>query len=160
MPKENKKMKSWQIFHFARKYLGRHALYACFGKKNARTVEYWCEDPKYTNKPEEAWDPIKGVKLLFTSLDDAGHIGVIRSAVSYLVSDTELADGGCPEHLAEPLPTLSEEILADYRAVADLQAALDRNADIEEVMMLKGEAIAEIERTVAKYREGLWSSQG
>jgi len=150
MPKETIKMKSWQVFHFARKHLGRHLLYACFGKKNARTVEYWCQDPRFSAKPEEAWDPIKGVKLLLTALDDAAHTSTIRSTIGYLLSGTSIEFDHRSEFV-EPLPSLEAEILADYRAVADLQAAIDQGADIEEVEVLKDEAMNEIERTYAKY---------
>ena len=64
MAKEKANMRSWQVLHFARKHLGRSSLYAIFGRKNARTVDYWCEDPKYTGKEECAFDPIQGVKDL------------------------------------------------------------------------------------------------
>src|SRR3989339_2215662 len=111
------KMQSWQVLHFARKHLGRSALYIIFGKKNARIVDLWCEDPKTTGKDEQAYDPIRGVNELLTALDDNGHTGVIRACLAYLRSGTSL-DDDCLPAVTEPLPTLAEEELADYHAVA------------------------------------------
>lgn len=152
MPKQPSEMQSWQVFHFARKYLGRSVLHGIFGRKNARTVEYWCENPRNTNKPESAYDPIRGTKSLLELLDDQGHCGVVRSCIAYLLSGTSL---GCDIHpqIVEPKPTIAEEILADYQAVARLQQAIDEHGEIEGIDKLKREAIAEIERTVAKYRK-------
>lgn len=144
-------MQSWNVFHFARKHLGRAALYSFFGKKNARAIDYWCEDPKYTNKPPEAYDPVSGVKNLLEALDDHGHCGVVRSCIAYLVSGTSLGCGVEQPPLVEPLPTIHQEILADYAAVAELQRAIDDAAPLSTITACKREAIAEIERTVAKY---------
>lgn len=151
MPKVKAEMKSWQIFAFARKHLGRSAIYSLFGKKNARTVEYWCQDPKFTNKPDGATDPIQGVKNLLDTLDDYGHAGVVRACLAYLAAGTSAAEDH--ETLTELLPSIHEEILADYAAVASLQQAINDGCDISVVTALKKEATAEIERTVAKYIE-------
>lgn len=152
MPKEDGKMKSWQVFHFARKHLGASSLYAIFGKKNARAADYWCQDPKYTDKAESAYDPVQGVKNMLSMLDDHGHVGVVRACIAYLCSDTSL-DCGCKSNIDEPLPTLNEEILADYKAVACLQAAIEDKMPMAVVNSLRDEAIADIERTCAKYME-------
>lgn len=149
-------MQSWQVFHFARKYLGRSALYVIFGKKNGRAVEYWCEDPKTTDKPSGAYDPIQGVKNLLTALDDQGHCGVVRSCLEYLAAGTSAGCGQRPE-IIEPLPTVNEEILADYSAVGEMHRAIAGDATPHTVLALKNEAIAEIERTYAKYRAGFAS---
>lgn len=150
MANQTKQMQSWQFFHFARKHLGRSVLYAIFGKKNARTVDYWCEDPKYTGKETHAFDPIQGIKDLLDMLDDHGHAGVVRSCLSFL-SPTDV--DGIVSEVTELLPTMAEEKLADFRAVAEFQAAVDACASCSEVNALKLEAIAEIERTFAKYKE-------
>lgn len=152
MAKRQAAMQSWNIFHFARKHLGRSALYSMFGKKNARRIDYWCEDPKYTTKPEFAYDPIMGVRNLLETLDDHGHCGVVRACIAYLSAGTS-ACCGFEAAVVEPLPTVAEEILADYQAVADLQRAIEDDADMEEIDLLKREALDEIERTVAKCRE-------
>ena len=152
MPKSATKLQSWQIFHYARKHLNRSTLYSIFGKKNARTVDYWCENPKFTGKSEEAYDPIQGVKDLLETLDDQGHCDVVRSAVAFMVSGTsiESEDGTA---IKDILPTLTEEILADFRAVAAMQASIEAGQHPDEVAAWKRSAIAELERTVAKYRE-------
>lgn len=147
------KMQSWQVLHFARKHLGRSALYAIFGKKNARTVDYWCEDPKTTGKQDDAYDPIQGVKDLLSALDDLGHTGIVRACLAYLRSGTSL-DDDCPPAVTELLPTLAEEELADYHAVAAMQHAIDQGKPPAVVSSLKKSAIEEIERTYAKYLEG------
>ena len=152
MPKSSAPMQSWQVFHYARKHLNRSVLYAIFGKKNARTVDYWCENPKFTNKTEQAYDPIQGVKDLLEQLDDQGHCPVVRAAIAYLVSGTSLDLGIDPE-IIEPMQTIQDEILADYRAVASMQAAIEAGHHPDEISALKRAAIAEVERTFAKYRE-------
>lgn len=125
-------------------------LYRIFGTRNARTVNLWCEDPKCTAREDGAYDPISGVKALFDELDSYGHVGVVRSCITYLVSDTSVGVNGELE-LVEPRPTIAEEILLDYKAVAELQAAIDAAREAEHIVVLKNAAIAEIERTVAKY---------
>lgn len=152
MAKEISKMQSWQVFHFARKHLTRSALYAIFGKKNARAVDYWCEDPRYTAKLEGAYDPLQGVKTLLETLDDHGHCGVVRSAIAYLAAGTSAATNNAQE-IVEPMLNISEEILADFRAVAELQRAIEGKLDIAGVEQLLLEAIGELERTVACYQK-------
>lgn len=156
MPNETPKMQSWQVFHYARKYLTRSALYAIFGKKNARAVDYWCEDPRYTAKSEKAYDPLQGVKDMLEMLDDRGHCNVVRAALAFLAADTSCPIEGKQE-IVEPLPNVSEEILADFRAVAALQRAIESSEALEEIERCMREAIAEIERTVARYRNDLVS---
>lgn len=150
MPKDKQVMQSWQIMHYARKYLGRSALYVIFGRKNARAVDYWCEDPRFTAKDEGAFDPIRGVKDLLGMLDDQGHCAAVRACIDYLCKDTSVECGVEPI-VKDVLPTITEEILADYKAVAGLQAAIEAGESIEVVNDLKYTAIDELHRTVAKY---------
>lgn len=152
MAKEKTKMRSWQVMHFARKHLGRSALYAIFGKKNARTVDYWCEDPKVTGKEERAFDPIQGVKDLLETLDDHGHTSIVRACLDFLCSGTSLKEESTPV-VSDLLPTMAEEELADYTCLAAFQAAIGRCAPYQEVNKLKKASIEEIERTFAKYRQ-------
>ena len=150
MAKDTPKMQSWQVFHYARKYLGRSALYAIFGKKNARSVDFWCEDPTTTSKDEKAYDPIEGVKNLLKELDDHGHGPVVRSTLKHITSETNITiDGEC--QYGELLDTLSEEILADFRIVGKLQSAIEERLDPDKVEAIKDQALAEIERTYARY---------
>lgn len=153
MPERPLKMKSWQVFGYARKHLGASALYAIFGKKNSRNVDYWCQDPLYTSRPDNSYDPIKGVKLLLEKLDDTQHCHVVRSTLAYLGSGTSSCcefDDIDPEVV--PLKeTIGEEILADFRAVSALQTAIEAGHNETSIVRLKADAIAEIERTVALY---------
>lgn len=147
------KMQSWQILHFARKHLGRSTLYIIFGRKNARIVDYWCEDPKTTDKKDQAYDPIQGVKDLLSALDDQGHTGIVRACLAFLRSGTSLEDD-CLPAVTELLPTMAEEELADYHAVAAMQHAIDQGKPPAVISALKKSAVEEIERTYAKYLEG------
>ena len=149
MPKDEREMQSWRVFFYARKYLGRSVLYAIFGKRHARTVDGWCEDPRFTDKDERAFDPIQGVRDLLGMLDDQGHCGVVRACIAYLVSGTSME---CKvERIVDPKSTIGEEILADYRAVADMQAGIEAGLHPDQILAKKDEAIAEVERTYAKY---------
>lgn len=152
MPKSAPKMESWQVFHFARKHLSSSMLYTLFGKKNARAIDYWIENPTTTAKPEGAYEPTKGVKNLLDLLDDKGNCDTVRDTIAYLAADTSCATDSDPE-IIEPLPTIGEEILADFRAVSKLQGAIEDGWDIISVDEFKRLAITEIERTVAKYRK-------
>jgi len=152
MPITPPKMQSWQVFHYARKHLGSSVLYGIFGKKNARAVDYWCQDPKYTDKSDTAYDPIQGVKRLLAGLDDLGHTDQVRACLAYLAQDTSLCTGQAPE-IAELLPTIDQEVLADYKAVSAMQSAIDRGDHPAVIAALNDAAVAEIERTYAKYRE-------
>jgi hypothetical protein len=145
-------MQSWQVLHYARKHLGRSILYSIFGKKNARAVDYWCEDPRFTAKDDGAYDPIHGVKALLEMLDDQGHCSTVRACVAYLIQGTSEGCGIEPA-VVEMKPTVAEEVLADYRAVADMQDAIDAGESIEVVNDLKYAAVEELHRTVAKYIE-------
>ena len=155
MSKKSVKMQSWQVFHFARKHLGSPVINVIFGKKNARKIDYWCQDPKYTNKQEGSYDPILGVKKLLEILDDHGHEDIVRSTVSYITADTSAASSSIEPGLADLQPTISEEILRDYKVVADLQSAIENSESIEVVDGLKEEAMDEIARTVALYRKNM-----
>ena len=150
MPNESSKMKSWQIFHFFRKQIGREVLYSIFGTKNSRTVDYWSQDPIFTGKPEGAFDPIKGIKEMIDRLDNYGHVGVAQACIDYLCAGTSL-DCGREPHITEPKKSLMEEILADYRSVAELQRAVEEGASPAFVAKMRDAAIEEIERTYARY---------
>jgi len=150
MPKNDGEMQSWQVFHYVRKHIGRSVLYAIFGKRHARTVDLWCQDPRFTDKEARSYDPLQGLRDLLSILDDHGHVPIVRSSLQYLASGTSVDCDYHGDH-ADPLPTITEEILADYRAVADLQRAIEAGQDAHTVNQLKAEAINEIERTVALY---------
>lgn len=60
-------------------------------------------------------------------------------------------DAGTEEELVAPMPSMTDEILADYRAVAKLQNAIELGCDVAGVEHLLKDAIAELERTFALY---------
>lgn len=150
MPKINQETKSWRIFHYARKYLGRKTLYSLFGHRHARTVDLWCEDPKTTIKNENASDPVNGIRNMLWMLDDQGHVDICRAALNYMASGTSV-NCGEDQDIVELRDTISAEILADYRAVSMMQEAIEEREHPDMVVSLKIEAIREIERTFAKY---------
>lgn len=55
---------------------------------------------------------------------------------------------------ARPLPTVQDELLADYAALAEFQRGIQSGADMERALALKAAAIEEIERTVSRYARG------
>jgi hypothetical protein len=152
MPKANALTQSWRFFHYARKYLHRSTLYAIFGKRHARTIDLWCEDPNFSAKDDRAFDPIQGVRDLLAMLDDHGHVGIVRSCLVYLASGTSV-DLDLKDSVQDLKGSIGEEILADYRAVAEMQSAIESGERPEEIDILKAAAIAEIERTYARYHK-------
>jgi len=88
-------------------------------------------------------------------LDDYGHADVVRQAVNFIVSDTSAAIDCDAPVITDLQPTMSDEILCDYKAVAKLQAAIEAGESVECVSALKDEAIDEIARTVALYRKNV-----
>ncbi len=137
---------SWQVFNAARKYLGAAAVARIFNR-SLRSAHDWAQDPACT--AVRCKSPLECLHALFERLDAAGMGYVARAALAYL--ESALA----PEHGAEalclPLPTLEQEVLADFRSVAALQAAVEAGAEMDMVAALADEAKAEIERTVARY---------
>lgn len=142
-------MQPWQVFHSARKYIGAENVARIFNKEK-RSAYNWGQDPAYTE--HRCKNPLELLHALFVKMDDVGIGYVARAAIRYLESavddDTELEDIRCT------LPTISEEILADYGAVAALQQAIDAGEPLEVVKLRAAAAINEIERTIAKYAEG------
>lgn len=151
MPKNETNLQSWRIFHYARKYLGRKTLYSIFGTRHARTVDSWCEDPRFTNR-ESSFDPVLGIRNMLWLLDDQGHVDICRAALQMMAAGTAV---DCGDHLdiIELRDTVQAEILADYRAVARMQEAIEDREHPDMILSIKQEAIAEIERTYAKYRK-------
>ena len=154
MPKKSGEMQSWQFFHYVRKHLGRSVLYAIFSKRHARTVDLWCQDPRFTDKEALSYDPLQGLRDLFSILDDHGHVPIVRSALQCLASGTSVDCDYRGDH-ADPLPPMAEEILADYRAVGDLQRGIEAGMAAHAVNQLLAAAINELQRTVAKYLQDL-----
>jgi hypothetical protein len=127
-------------------------LYAIFGTRHARTIDGWCEDPRYTGKDDDAFDPIKGIRNLLWLLDDEGHVGVVRSALQYIASGTSVDCGADWASMAEPPVTINSGILAGYKALADLQEAIESGGHPDQINRLKLAVFAELELVNAKYR--------
>ncbi|KGO32802.1 hypothetical protein JT06_18275 [Desulfobulbus sp. Tol-SR] len=105
-----------------------------------------------TGKNEDASDPVKAIRNMLWKLDDQGHVDICRAALNYMASGTSVICGE-EQEIVELRPTVSEELLADYRAVAMMQEAIEDHEHPDMVLSLKQEAISEIERTYARYRK-------
>ena len=140
------KMQPWQVFHAARKVLGANNVARIFNRE-IRSAHNWAQDPVHTEC--RCRSPLELLHTLFEQMDAAGFGYVARAAIDYLASAIEPVPR--MEGIREPLPTIQEEILADYTAVAKLQQAIEAGANMECIGNLKREAFEEIERTVARY---------
>ena len=139
-------MQPWQVFHAANKYLRPENVARIFNKEK-RSAYNWGQDPAFTE--HRCRNPLEHLHSLFEKMDAAGIGYVARSGIRYL--ETAIEDDVDLEDIKDPLPTIHEEILADYSAVARLQQAIEAGSDLETVNNLKKEAIEEVERTVARY---------
>jgi hypothetical protein len=146
MSERNAKMQPWQVFQAARKYLGAHNVARIFNRE-VRSAHNWAQDPAHTEC--RCKSPLELLHTLFERMDAVGIGYAARAAIDYLATavDPAVQVGG----IKPPLPTIQEEILADYSAVARLQQAIEAGADMESVHGLKRDAMEEIERTVARY---------
>lgn len=146
MSEDNSKMQPWQVFQAARKYLGPETVAKIFHKEK-RSAYNWAQDPAFTEC--RCRNPLELLYTLFERMDTVGLGYVVRAALVYLSGAVEAVDEG--QEIRQPLATIQQEILADYAAVANLQRAIESEASLEEVRYCQREAIAEIERTVARY---------
>ena len=141
-------MQPWQVFHAANKYLRPENVARIFNKEK-RSAYNWGQDPAFTE--HRCRNPLEHLHSLFEKMDAAGIGYVARSGIRYL--ETAIEEDVNLEDIKDPLPTITEEVLADYRAVAALQRAIDAGANIDDIKHFAIEAIGEIERTVAKYAQ-------
>jgi len=139
-------LQPWQVFHIARKHLGPGSIAKVFGKSNVRSAYDWAQDPLTTQK--RCRSPLEALHHMFQLLDEIGLGYVARASIAYLQTAIEPDE---LHNIQEPLPTIEQEILADYSAVASLQRAVEACEEVDLVDTLKQEAIDEIERTYAKY---------
>jgi len=146
MTNDEQKMQPWQVFNAARKFLGAPVVARIFNRAQ-RSAHDWAQDPAST--AVRCKSPLECLFALFERLDAAGMGYVARAAIHYL--ESALDPTVAAEEVRLPLPTVELEVLADYRAVADLQMALEGGAEVDAVAALADEAKAEIERTVARY---------
>ena len=146
MPNGKKILQPWQVFHAANKHFTPGAIAKIFGKANIRTAYLYGQDPAYTEK--RCKNPLEAMHMMFSRLDEIGRGDVARAGIAYLQTAIEPNEH---EAVADLQPTLQEEILADYSAVAALQRGIEECEDVDLVDTLKQRAIDEIERTYAKY---------
>lgn len=147
----SKYLQTWQIWHGFKKHLGESLLMQVLGKKNARTIRLYSQDPRFTE--DRCKDPLESLHIIFSEADEIGRGDLARKAIAYL--ETALEDGRTDiSPAAQLLPTMDAEKLADYQKVAAFQKAIDDGDDIDLVETLMKEAKDEIERTYAKYLQG------
>lgn len=148
MSNEKAKMQPWQVFQAARKHLGAERVARIFNRE-VRSAHNWAQDPVYTQC--RCKTPLELLRNLFVEMDTVGRGDVAREAINYLAGAVDpVVDAA---EIKMTLPTIQQEILADYSKVAALQHGIEDGLDISEISYLKQEAIDEIERTFAKYAE-------
>ena len=140
-------MQPWQVFHAANKYLGPDNV-ARIWNLEKRSSYNWAQDPAFTE--HRCQNPLELLHTQFAKMDDAGIGYIARAGIRYLETaidpDVLLDD---PRSL-DTLPTVNEEVLADFAAVALLHADITSGKPLAEIKLSAARAIAEIERTVAK----------
>jgi hypothetical protein len=115
-------------------------------RREKRTSYSWGQDPAYT--VERSGNPLDWLHSMFCQMDAVGYGFAARAGIKYLESALDPVD---LEPVAELLPTVQDELLADYRAVSEFQQAIEQGSGFDEVDRLKAAAMDEIERTYAKY---------
>lgn len=135
-----------------KKSLGETFLMAVMGKKNARTIRLYSQDPRTTE--DRCKDPLESLHIIFAEADLIGRGDLARKAIDYLHTSLDDDSGYNVTEASGLLPTMAEEKLADYQKLAAFQRAIDDGADIDLVEVLMNEAKSEIERTFAKYLRG------
>lgn len=140
-------MQPWQVFHAANKYIGPENV-ARIWNREKRSAYNWAADPAYTE--HRCQNPLELLHTQFAKMDDAGIGYIARAGIRYLETaidpDVLLDD----IHSIDTLPTITEEVLADFAAVGELHVSINGGADLDAIKLAATAAIAEIERTVAK----------
>ena len=142
----SERFQSWQFWAAAKKLLGESRLMMILGRRNGRTIRTYSADPRYTQ--QRCKDPLEHLHTILSELDTFGRGDIARLAIQYL--ETALTNQEIPAS-RELQDTIEAEVLADYQAVAAMQAAIDKGRPIDEVAELVAEAKAEIDRTLTKY---------
>lgn len=145
-----KKLETWQIWNALKKNLGENFLMQVLGKRNARTIRMYSNDPRTSE--ERCKDPLEMLHIIFSEADEIGRGDLARKAIAYL--HTAIED---EFELKAPKPLLSTmdaEKLADFQSVASFQAAIEKNFNVDLIETLLNEAKDELDRTYAKYLQG------
>jgi len=70
-------MQSWEIYDVARKTL-RNEMYEIYGNRNARTIDYWAQDPDFS--ADHKRNPIDRLEMLVKGLAANGRRDAALSA--------------------------------------------------------------------------------
>ena len=144
-----KRLETWQIWHAMRKTISDSFIMGVLGRRNARTIRMYAQDPRCT--VDRSKDPIEALAILFDELATYGRADIAELGIKHLQQSIGCdKDLRCPDQLK---PTVDAEILADFQVVADMKAAIEANKDPDEVRIAMTEAIHEIERTYTKYQQ-------
>lgn len=149
MSKSKREMTPRQFFMVAIKGLGADVVGDIIGVRG-RTINRYAADPLTTDSGSQTPHQLEEFPKLFMRLEEVGRGYAARGLIRFLQAAID-DDVQPPTEISNPLPTIEEEILADYRAVAALQNAIDERQDVDLIGVLKQAAIDEIERTYAKY---------
>ncbi len=151
-----KQLQTWQIWHAMRKTIGDSFVMAVLGRRNARTIRMYAQDPRYT--VDRSKDPIEALGILFDELATYGRRDIAELGIKHLQRSIGCDETlSCPDQLKE---TIDAEVLADFQAVADLKESIDSGANIKDVHNLMTDAVHEIERTYTKYCQELTPDHG
>lgn len=145
-----KMLGTWQIWSGLKGTLTESFLMQVMGKKNARTIRLYSQDPRTSE--DRCKDPLEALHIIFSEADLLGRGDLARKAIGYL--QTALDDS---EEVKAPkalLPTLDAEKLADFQSVAAFQRGIDEGLDADLIEVLLLEAKEELDRTFAKHLQG------
>lgn len=143
----DKKLQTWQIWHAMRKILGDDFVMAVLGRRNARTIRMYAQDPRCTF--DRCKDPLEALAILFDELETCGRADIAKLAIAYLQQAIGCqGDLPCPDQLKQ---TLDAEVVADFQAVSKMQAAIAMGASTCVVRTAVIAAKDEIDCTFAKY---------
>jgi len=150
MPKCDAKLQTWQIFHAILKTLGPTKVVKLWGTVKERSVYMYAQNP--ATSQDRSRDPLENLHATFSEMALVGRSDVVQCAIAFLLTAIKPL-----EHLEAVKglkPTICEEILEDFVAVARLQAAIASGEPVEVVEREFKEAQEELERTMAKYWQG------
>lgn len=142
------KMQPWQVFAAAIKGLTAERVARIFNKQ-IRSAYNWGQDPAFTE--ERCRNPLELLHSLFNNMDAVGFGWAARAGIRYL--ETAVDPEVRVDAVQQLLPTIQEELLADYRCLAEFQRAIEGGRPVAEVHELKHQAFDEIERSFSKYRK-------
>lgn len=145
MSSDEQRLQPWQVFHAANHYLRAEAVARIFNRE-VRSAYNWGQDPAYTE--HRCRNPLELLHTLFGKMADIGLGYVARAAIRYL--ESAITHDAAAPAVVEPKATITEEVLADFVAVGELQRVINSGAPMHTVRTVAEAAIAEIERTVAR----------